>query len=46
MKAILSVQVALGFLYEAAVDVIQQKADAAIKTGAYLTRLLNYTMKA
>ncbi|EGF99401.1 uncharacterized protein MELLADRAFT_68613 [Melampsora larici-populina 98AG31] len=34
VKAILSVQVALGFLYEAAVDVIQQKADADIRTGA------------
>ncbi|EGG07536.1 uncharacterized protein MELLADRAFT_105774 [Melampsora larici-populina 98AG31] len=33
VKAILSVQVALGFLYEAAVDAIQQKADAARKTG-------------
>ncbi|EGG02525.1 uncharacterized protein MELLADRAFT_66337 [Melampsora larici-populina 98AG31] len=34
VKAMLSVQVVLGFLYEAAMDVIQQRADAAIKTGA------------
>ncbi|EGG06927.1 uncharacterized protein MELLADRAFT_106366 [Melampsora larici-populina 98AG31] len=34
VKAMLSVQVALGFLYEAAMDVIQQRADAAVRTGA------------
>ncbi|EGG08268.1 uncharacterized protein MELLADRAFT_62087 [Melampsora larici-populina 98AG31] len=34
LKANFTVQVALGSLYEAAVDVIQQKADAALKTGA------------
>ncbi|EGG06446.1 uncharacterized protein MELLADRAFT_74855 [Melampsora larici-populina 98AG31] len=33
VKAILGIQVALGFLYEAAMDVIQQKANAAIRTG-------------
>ncbi|EGG04810.1 uncharacterized protein MELLADRAFT_108173 [Melampsora larici-populina 98AG31] len=34
LKAILSVQVALGFLYEAAVGVIQEQAHAATRTGA------------
>ncbi|EGF99350.1 uncharacterized protein MELLADRAFT_112798 [Melampsora larici-populina 98AG31] len=34
VKAILSIQVALGFLYEAAVDLMQENAHAATRTGA------------
>ncbi|EGF97141.1 uncharacterized protein MELLADRAFT_114562 [Melampsora larici-populina 98AG31] len=34
VKAVMTVQVALGFLYEAKFDVIQQFADAALRTGA------------
>ncbi|EGF97887.1 uncharacterized protein MELLADRAFT_69702 [Melampsora larici-populina 98AG31] len=34
VKSVLAVQVALGFLYEAKFDVIQQVANAAIRTGA------------
>ncbi|EGG01013.1 uncharacterized protein MELLADRAFT_67295 [Melampsora larici-populina 98AG31] len=38
MKAIMTVQVSMGFLYEAKYDVIQQRANAAIRT-VHLTNL-------
>lgn len=37
MKAILTVQVSMGFLYEAKYDVIQQRSHAATRTGKYQT---------